>query len=371
MPAQPQAGERPGLRVVVDTTPPKLDMVAERGVGGQLTARWQIAEANLKPDSLKVQYRVGGEQPWQTVAVDRMPEAAPGLNHTGEATWWEAGATQRVEIRGEVADLAGNTAVSHTQLSASLGLGGLTRPRPAPDSPPAADRSAPPRPSGLPQLNAPGETPRTRLPSSAWRAVRHSSRDPSETGGTQESSGDAASQSGASAGAFRADSLFSERSAPGAAIVPNQSPSARLVGARRGPAEPGSAKDLEAGPRLRVVHALSFALDFDLGGTEPGPDEQVEFWGTRDGGRTWVSYGTSLDHRSPMAISVSEEGLYGFRIGLHRTNDTQTAAPPSGTPPDLWVVVRSGDSPAVSPPVSPARILDARPTARPGQPPGL
>ena len=48
----------------------------------------------------------------------------PGQAQTGEALWWISGESQRVEIRGEVADLAGNPAVSHAQVGATISPAG-------------------------------------------------------------------------------------------------------------------------------------------------------------------------------------------------------------------------------------------------------
>ncbi len=326
---QAPANEKPGLRVLVDTTPPKLELVAQRGTSGQFIVRWRITEASLKPESLTIQYRVEPEKPWQSVAIDRPPDAGAGPEYVGEATWWQPGEIERVEIRGEVADLAGNTAVSHAQVGASLG----TIPRPAPDSPPGSNPSGPSREAGLPQLNPPEGSLKGRLPSSAWRPVR---------------------------------------SAQGPAATLIRSPPAALVASPRAvthsaPSEAGDA------PRFRLVNALTFGLEYDLGAIPPTSDEQVEFWGTRDGGRTWLNYGTDPDRRSPMVVAVSEEGVYGFRISIRRGGDGASAAPPSGAAPDLWIVVRGSLPVAVSDPVHPGRIVDAHAVApaRPGQPSGL
>jgi hypothetical protein len=236
-----------------------------------------------------------------------------------------------VEIRGEVADLAGNTAVSHAQVGA--GLGAIPRPRPAPDPPPGSNPSAPSRKAGLPQLNPPEGPLQGRLPSSAWRPVR---------------------------------------SAQGPAATLIRSPTPAVV------ASPGtvthSAPSGESdAPRFRVVYGPTFALEYDLGSTPPTSDEQVEFWGTRDGGRTWLNYGADPDRRSPMVVTVPDEGVYGFRIRVRRGGDSASAAPPSGTAPDLWVAVRANTPAAAASPNLPGRILDAHAVtpARPGQPAGL
>lgn len=371
--AQAPTAERPGLRVIVDTQSPKLELIAERSSGGQLVVRWKIAEAHLKADSLKIQYRVGPDQPWQTVAIDRSSDAVDGPEHAGEATWWQPGELQRVEIRGEVADLAGNTAVSHAQIGASLGT--VPRPRPAPDLPPPSSPSALPRGTGPPQLNAPEGSLKGRLPSSAWRPVRHSpAREGLEgigpSAATDSSHG---SQSGGPPGSFKTESQAAARSGPGPAMTPIQFPFAGQVASPRAFTQPSLPGSDGAAPRFRIVNALTFALDYDFGSTPPASDEQVEFWGTRDGGRTWLSYGTAPDKRSPMVLTVNEEGVYGFRIGVRRGGGGGSEAPPSGAVPDLWVVVRCDVPPTGRTPAGSARIVDAQPVppARPGQPAGL
>jgi hypothetical protein len=371
---QPQApaAERPGLRVIVDTQSPKLELIAERGGGGQLAVRWKITEAHLKADSLKIQYRVGPDQPWQTVAIDRSSDAIDGLEHAGEATWWQPGELQRVEIRGEVADLAGNTAVSHAQIGASLGT--VPRPRPAPDVPPPSSPSALPRGAGQPQLNAPEGSLKGRLPSSAWRPVRHS-RARAELDGTAPSAAEDSSNgspSGGPSGLYKTERQTAARSGQGPAAAPIQFPFAGQVGSPRAFTQPNLPGGDSAAPRFRIVNARTFALDYDVGSTRPASDEQVEFWGTRDGGRTWLSYGTDPDQRSPMVLTVNEEGAYGFRIGVRRGGGG-SEAPPSGAVPDLWVVVRCGTPSTGNTPAGSARIVDAQPVppARPGQPAGL
>ncbi len=62
--------DRPGLRVAVDTTPPQLQLSAQRGTAGQILARWQITDPNLRPESLKLEYRTDPNLPWQPIAID-------------------------------------------------------------------------------------------------------------------------------------------------------------------------------------------------------------------------------------------------------------------------------------------------------------
>ena len=59
------------LIVVVDTTPPKIQIDARRGEAGQVTASFHIDEAHPKLDTLTLDYRIGPTSPWQTMPIAR------------------------------------------------------------------------------------------------------------------------------------------------------------------------------------------------------------------------------------------------------------------------------------------------------------
>mgnify|MGYP000092700416 CR=1 FL=1 len=329
---QPPSKEMPGLRVIVDTVSPKLDLVAERGSSGQVIVRWRVTESHPKPESLTIQYRLESDKPWQSVAIDRIPDGSGGPDYVGEATWWLPLGVERVEIRGEVSDMAGNTAVSHAQLGSDLAS--IPRPRPLPEKdtsaanlPQAGDKN------GLPQLNSPERPGQTRLPSSAWRPVRF--------------------PQGTTATMIRSQ---------GSSVVVTP------------PTAPQSFARVEReAPRVRVVNTLTFALDYAPGQAAQDVTSRLEFWGTQDGGRTWLNYGSDPDGRSPMLITVREEGVYGFRIQVRDPSEPPRPPLPGSVSPDVWVIVRR-DAPTNDPPRPPsARIVDAQPVnpARPDQGSGL
>src|SRR4051812_41536753 len=66
----PETIDRPDMRVIVDTAPPRLELTATRGDAGELKASWVAVDPLLKPDSLKVEYQTAGGA-WRPVAVDR------------------------------------------------------------------------------------------------------------------------------------------------------------------------------------------------------------------------------------------------------------------------------------------------------------
>ena len=114
---QPQTVGEPGLRVVVNTVPPKLRLEAQRGDLGQIVVRWTIEEPNLKAavcesSAVPPPTNRGSSSRW----IPRRPPAR--RLRSGEAQWWPPADYERIEIRGEAADAAGNTAVEHAEVAA-------------------------------------------------------------------------------------------------------------------------------------------------------------------------------------------------------------------------------------------------------------
>src|SRR5690606_18090450 len=96
---------------------------------------------------------------------------------------------------------------------------------------------------------------------------------------------------------------------------------------------------LPPGERPRMVNSRSFELDYEVDAIGPSGIAKVELWGSRDGGRTWSSYGVDNDNRSPIRVNVEGEGLYGFRIAVQSGSGLGGQPPRSGDHPELWVGV--------------------------------
>ncbi len=90
--------------------------------------------------------------------------------------------------------------------------------------------------------------------------------------------------------------------------------------------------------RPKMVGSRTFALEYDLEQVGRSGISTIELWGTRDGGQTWSRYALDDDNRSPLIVTVDEEGLYGFRI-VAQSADAVAAPPTSGEPPELFVAV--------------------------------
>ena len=250
--------------MIIDTKPPTVLLSAESGQGGQVTARWEISDPQLKPDSLMLQYRIGSNGQWQQIAIGEKDSTITETTNSGEVTWWPMPGTQDIAIRAEVSDLAGNKAVGHAQVK--LGQGGDA-------------------PAGVSKNNSNSES----------QAV------------TANANPRVGNQ-------YRPGSISTNQRNPELAFLP-------------------------LGETPRMVNSRSFTLEYDLQAVGPSGVSRVELFGTRDGGRTWRSFGIDGDNRSPMTVRVDEEGIYGFRIAVTSGAGLGDPPPKSGDKPAVWIGV--------------------------------
>ena len=105
------------LIVVVDTTPPKVQISGRHGPTGETIVHWQIEELHPKPGSLSLQYRADATMPWTAVKFDRPEPGAIGPRQSGEVVLYPPSRVTQLELRGEVLDLAGNTGVGQVKIN--------------------------------------------------------------------------------------------------------------------------------------------------------------------------------------------------------------------------------------------------------------
>ena len=281
----------PELHVVVDTTPPKLDLSAQQGSAGEIIASWQIDEAHLKPGSLTLQYRNGEAGSWQSVAIGLENQRSSGTMHHGQVTWWPQAGSGDIQIRAEVSDSADNPAVSHAQVRVQR-VAGSTPHRMGPA--PGAEQSP-----------------------DAWRASSERPRTPWPV---------------EDAPAAGSDPPFS--AVPGSVSPPIAN---RYVNTQK----PVAAKEagMPLGERPRMVNSRLFELDYDVDAVGPSGISRVELWGTQDSGQTWRSFALDDDNRSPLLVSVDEEGIYGFRVTITTGAGLGGQPPKPGALPEIFVGV--------------------------------
>src|SRR5262249_36782284 len=113
----------PGQKIVVDTARPDVRVSADRK-GDEVVVRWEAADPNLDPATLKVEFRDGPNGVWSAVSA-----AAAA---SGQATF-RPGGTGLVALRVQVQDLAGNLGEGVCDLSGpTTRTTALVPPGPAP-----------------------------------------------------------------------------------------------------------------------------------------------------------------------------------------------------------------------------------------------
>ena len=98
---RPESIGGPGLRVLVDATPPVLKLAARRNPAGQVVVRWEVNKPNIKPDSLNVQYRGSSSESWQPVAIERPSAKNSSPPQTGQLILWPKAGASELQIRRE------------------------------------------------------------------------------------------------------------------------------------------------------------------------------------------------------------------------------------------------------------------------------
>ncbi|MFZ5830343.1 MAG: hypothetical protein ACOY3P_09650 [Planctomycetota bacterium] len=353
--ARPAGRPRPEMRVVVDTQPPRLTLSAERGEAGQIIARWKIDEALPKPDSLYIQYRVGNEGPWQTVALERSSPAA--LAAEGAVNWWPHAASGDIQVRAEVSDAAGNPAVTHAQVAmaaADLSNGGFAPggalggaandtlsgsalpptdatgrlgqpaaiPWPADTTTSGLPSTAPPLPSVVGPQYADAPLSNAHIPAGP------SARQPLST---EAGSGAAATSSGWQRSELPPQNVDATTRAYGA---PPEQPAAISAVVSNSVGSPTGA----VASATRWVTTRSFEIHYDVGDSSSAV-QGVELWVTSDGARTWMLTASDDDCTSPVLATVPVDGLYGFRVVVRDASGPGANGPAPGTPPDVWIGV--------------------------------
>ena len=101
----PQPGDRPSMTVVIDETPPQVQLMpVEQGRGADLNKvliRWIAQDEHLGDRPVSLSSAPTPQGPWSTIAA--------GLDNSGRYIWsMPAGTSPRLFFRVEVRDIAGN-----------------------------------------------------------------------------------------------------------------------------------------------------------------------------------------------------------------------------------------------------------------------
>jgi len=368
---RPQGPHVPKLIVIVDTVPPKIQLTARRGDAGQITASFRIEELYPKLDSLVIEYRLAPTASWQAVSAGPKDVRGNHAEQTGEVTWYPQNASGNMEIRLRVQDLAGNPAESHTQivlaaagtattanpvrqpLGTAAAIPAETNPRGSrvAISPAASTALASPLPATMtsPAVTAKAADPWQPLgPAMGKTPWPAESASPASIGPAKPSTPQNNSNNGSVA--FRVNPPVTHQ------FVTNQQPTSpempaalsaqanpfngftasRPIGPATSPTATGNIGS-PPGVQLRWINTRVFQLTYDTSAMGSTGSLPVELWGTRDGGKSWQSFGRDPRGQSPMLVTVPEDGIYGFRMAIQNGPGTTGRPPLPGEVPGIWI----------------------------------
>ncbi len=359
------------LKVIVDATPPVLELMLTELEPGKVELRWTAADDHLDVSKLRIEYRQPDAPEWQPAAVVPQP--------SGQTTW-EVKTGGVVAVRGSIGDLAGNSANADREItvhpsphgakgaeteyrapvakaSPTGGAGGDVPLREAAAvSPP--DHTATDKPSRPPVETAKPMAASSTPASPSSPAAVSGGNDPSEGGLASDhdffvESKDKAAGPGPKIQPQVRNDLVSDSPANRPAIVQKQVVQGHTNADATPPAadgadeladekanftaSPPAPKDEE--PRTIVVNSTDFQIGYRIDDLGPSGLGKIELFITTDGGRKWYRYGTNPTNKSPFPVSVPADGTYGFELRVKNGAGIGDDPPHPGDKPSIVVMV--------------------------------
>jgi hypothetical protein len=360
------------LHVLVDTTPPTLQLSATLDAAGRMIVRYEARDAAIRPESLRLEAQAVAGGPWEPLTPNAADINQPD-RLVGQLVWKPTTSGSEIRLRGTIADKAGNQGTGATQTSL-IGpqLAPPTGPALAPSevinnpiassappltaavsdqSPPAksafdwpapsASASKAPAPSGDPFLTVSQAPSQTNAPPTAMEPRIPSDRPLAQLVADGANSPKPTLPASSLPNPFAPPPLFDALSP----TQPNASPPVAAPTTSvanngwSGTPSPSAGTADAAVSGVRWVNSTTFDIDYDLQTVGPWGVSKVEMWATRDGGKQWVNFGSDADNRSPMRVSVPAAGVYGFRLVVSGANGAAAPTPASGDQPELAIGV--------------------------------
>ncbi len=334
------------MAIVVDSKQPLGEMEINLDAEGRLVALFAVTDANLKSDTLRLEYLPESSQLWMPVEIqlteDRQTQAR------GQAVWDVAPNVRRMVVRLVGSDQAGNqfeiirspevprTATNLNGMQLASQRQSANGPRPVSQQIVAQLPQTSPRPIVNPYVS----TNRAQVKPQSG-VVSESQLQLFPSAGTMQPN--------------NPQSLSVQPSQPnnGGGYVLQQLPSVPkgIPTSTQAPLaideKQFDDRQLQADESISVNPGVepyysdskTFSLDYALDEETISSVTQVELWGTVDGGKSWDHWDNDPDRTSPFDIQVEEEGLFGFRMVIVNSNGLSGSAPRAGEEPDVWVHV--------------------------------
>jgi hypothetical protein len=312
--------EPPGLRVMVDTQPPVIDVQPWTSPENDFCLRCQIQDANPDLNSLKATYR---DQTGEHVL-----EPVPGSPNVFKIAGRDL-LNQPLRISG--ADLCGNVASREVNVREMV-VAALQMNKAASSKiiPVSATSDAPLPPSGQPitaqhaYASGPANLPTDSVKTEVQRPAPTTLPPVPEKGPSSQSPGVVVPPPPPTSSLTQlppAQGLTSEN--------PLTKPGA--VGAGTLPAANTSNKQI-----LNTTHAT---VDYRIDQVGPSGIGKVEVYLTGDNGLNWQRLQEDADRRSPAEIDLPGEGVFGIRLVITNGNGFGGTPPARGDAPTCWIEV--------------------------------
>jgi len=347
----------PGLKVVVDTAVPVIQLRPATRTEDKASLQWRIMDDHpVELGSLRMEIRDKRDGKWQELYPEAMLEGTVD---------WPARPDQSFVLRATLKDRAGNEGTAEVEIPGGQSPAGMPAPsettNPAPGNPAQAEGNflVPPPPS-MSQQPAPQQIPQAMpMPPSAPAPMAQAM--PQQPAPSYSTAAKPASYTpSAPMNSEPPQTVFTAvpvPSTPSPTPTPNKVPPSPTPSAHQSlpqelvtstavpvrqmqqhvakkPAAPAPPAQ-----RIPLIGSTHFAVDYTVRGVGPAGVGKVELYYTKDNGVQWQLLGEDADRTPPFEVELPGEGRYGLQIVVTSPAGNGQRPPQSGEAPTIQVEV--------------------------------
>ena len=309
----------PELQVIVDTTPPTLELELIDAGEGNVRVNWSSTE-DFVPGALKLMYSEGADGGWKPLSV------TPST--LGQTTIRSRPGTV-VAVRAQLADRANNTGT----VSRKIMLSAAPEPHPVSRSQHGSAWNeisgtapstigSPVGPSPFPQLSTASVSQSPLQPQTNYSDFPPAAHSPRLT--TPKFSGPPTHSTQTRYPSPKVPA------GPSRSTIPPAQPW-QVIGSQPVLSNPAMSGQLVSDSVFNLAYTVE-----DVG---PSGVSAVEFFLTPDNGQQWFRYENDTDLQSPMQVDVQGEGTFGFAIRVRNGVGFIDPPPQPGERPEIIVTV--------------------------------
>ena len=392
-----------GMIIQIDTKIPELSFNIHTAQNGKVDVWYRAKDQHLNPKSIEIKYRPHSNLPmnlsrWTTVPIESYGETQ-GQSTESRFSFAPKTQSMMLDIQAKIADAAGNVAVVNRQIKLTGATGINTASRATPNQngvPPAVDPFAQKRSFAQNNLNWTSDIPdrptafqqtqaRTTNENTGWQSATSSTLQKSQQQVQNTASSSRNLLNEVASNQFQSrrqqldprqmDSQSLSSNLPRVpkveqgwqSTVPRRETThgipdrqnqqdmqlarqrtstqtnGQLISTDRGMNQSLVANRIKAAvvdrSAISLLGSRKFSLTYGVDSIGQDGVSKVDIWITKDQGQSWYVWGTDDDRISPAIVTVDNDGLYGFRVGVTSQNGIAAPPPQAGDSPDVWVEV--------------------------------